>query len=402
MFGWEFPPRLSGGLGRVCQALTGALARRGCRVTFVAPTVAGDEAPAGVTLLSPPPTADATGPRAEGGRRRWSLHPYRRRRPSSGPAGWSYLAGDGVYGEDLMAEVEGFGERAAALVEGEDFDVIYGHDWMTVPACLRVKRLKGRPYVFHCHSLEYDRGVFPDDEIAAVEREGLKAADVVIAVSRYTKERIVRLHGIAEEKVVVVHNGVDEPARPLPAVRGEGEEKVVLFLGRVTYQKGPEYFVEAAARVLGEMPEVTFVMAGTGDLLPRMVERVAELKIGRRFRFTGFLEGEDLERILSESDLLVMPSVSEPFGLAALEALVRGVPVCVSRTSGVAEVVESAVKVDCSDAAAMAGRIVDLLRDPALRREMARKAREEIKGLTWEAASGRIMAVLEGLRGGGA
>jgi glycosyltransferase involved in cell wall biosynthesis len=208
---------------------------------------------------------------------------------------------------------------------------------------------------------------------------------------------IVERYGIRPEKVSVVYNAVsqEEAQRVYRAERSEKErgKKMVLSLGRITFQKGPDYFIEAAARVLQVLPEVRFVMAGTGDMMEQMIERVAELGIGDRFHFTGFLQGEEIERIFSLSDLYVMPSVSEPFGISPLEAMLYDVPVIISRQSGVAEILKHALKVDFWDVREIASKIIAVLKHPVLASEMAEKAREELRKIRWENAADRIAEV---------
>jgi glycogen synthase len=319
-----------------------------------------------------------------------------------GGEGESYLAVSDAYGEDLMAEVGRYGLAAASIAAQRRFDIIHSHDWMTIPAGLAAKKKSGRPFVLHVHALEFDRsGEQVNQEIYDLERSGMEAADAAIAVSHYTKNMMVDGYGIPPGKITVVHNAVSRsegagyrPRREAPP--GEAE-KTVLFLGRITFQKGPDYFVEAARKVLKEMPMVTFVMAGAGDMMPRIVERVAELGIGRRFRFTGFLRDTEVERIFARSDLYVMPSVSEPFGITPLEAMMYDVPVIISKQSGVAEILRHALTVDFWDVDELANKIIAVLKYPPLAGELVGKAREELKTILWEGAARRIAAVYEKL-----
>jgi len=271
---------------------------------------------------------------------------------------------------------------------------------MTIPAALHARSLTGKPLVLHVHSLEYDRsGDNINEAIGKIEQEGLTRADRIIAVSHRTQQMITEHYGIEPEKISVVYNAVSrQEARQIFNVerrqRARGHQ-MVLFLGRITFQKGPDYFVEAAARVLEVLPDVRFVMAGTGDMMEQMVERVAELGIGDRFHFTGFLQGEQIERIFSLSDLYVMPSVSEPFGISPLEAMLCDVPVIISRQSGVAEILKHALKVDFWDVRQIAGKIIAVLRHPVLAGEMAQGAQEELRKIRWETAADRIAEVYQ-------
>jgi len=289
----------------------------------------------------------------------------------------------------MFAEVNRYAQAVAARIAGERFDVIHAHDWMTFPAALVMQEQRGCPLVVHVHSLEHDRsGAGADPRIEAIERLGLERAELVIAVSFYTRALIHQIHGIPLEKIHVVHNGV-YPAKvtqPYRLARG-WSGKIVLFLGRITFQKGPEYFVEAAAKVVPLVPDALFVMAGTGDMLPRMVDRVKQLGLTEHFYFPGFLRGQEVEQIFSLADVYVMPSVSEPFGIAALEAISFETPVIISRQSGVAEVLHHALKVDFWDTHRLADLLVNALLSPELRADMVALAREELRELRWGAAA---------------
>jgi glycosyltransferase involved in cell wall biosynthesis len=307
----------------------------------------------------------------------------------------SLLASPGQYGSDLFDEVRRYGEAAGAISRRCAFDVIHAHEWLSVRAALHARQESGRPFIFHIHALEFDRsGGNGDPRICAMERLGLAEADHVITVSHYTKRMIVEQYGIDAGKVTVIHNAVSrsEVTSAYGVVKQPGE-KIVLFLGRITHQKGPGYFVEAAATVLRAFPGVTFVMAGSGDLMPQMVERVAELGMGSRFLFTGFLRGGEVERMFAASDLYVMPSVSEPFGIAPLEAMLYDVPVIITRQSGVSEVLHHALTVDFWDVDELANKICAALTYDALTREMVEQSREELKAITWDRAAQEIEGV---------
>jgi len=305
------------------------------------------------------------------------------------------------YGEDLFAEVARFAMAAARRVHGQKYDLEHAHDWMTFPAGIEIARRAGAPLMVHVHSLEYDRaGRGADRDIVTVEHQGLENAARVIAVSYYTRGLINRLHGTPLDKISVVHNGVYERE----VVEAYTEQRtstgpVVLFLGRVTFQKGPEYFVQAAARVLEHIPDAVFVMAGSGDMLPRMKALVEELGITESFRFPGFVRGAELERTFSTADVYVMPSVSEPFGIAPLEAMSYDRPVIVSKQSGVSEVLRNALKVDFWDVDKIASQIVALLELPELRRVIVERAREEIRHIHWDAAATKLIPIYESVIG---
>ncbi|MGD8316615.1 MAG: glycosyltransferase [Myxococcales bacterium] len=299
------------------------------------------------------------------------------------------------YGDDLFAEVARYAMATVRRVEGQHYDLVHAHDWMTFPAGIEIARRLGKPLLVHVHSLEYDRaGRGADRDIVSIEHQGLDNATRVIAVSYYTRSLIHRVHNIPLDKISVVHNGVY--GRETVEAYTEQQNStgpIVLFLGRVTFQKGPEYFVQAAARVLEHVPNAIFVMAGSGDMLPRMKALVEDLGITESFRFPGFVRGAELERTFSTADVYVMPSVSEPFGIAPLEAMSHDRPVIVSKQSGVSEVLRNALKVDFWDVDKMASQIVALLELPELRREIVERAREEIRNIHWDAAAEKLVPI---------
>lgn len=301
------------------------------------------------------------------------------------------------YGSDLFAEVARYATAATRRVRGRRYDLVHAHDWMTFPAGAEIAARVGAPLITHVHSLEFDRAAEgADRDIVAVEHQGLESATRVVAVSYYTRGLIHKVHGTDLDKISVVHNGVYARETVQAYAREQGTEgPVVLFLGRVTFQKGPEYFVEAAARVLEQVPDATFVMAGSGDMLPRMKALVEQLGIEESFRFPGFVRGAELERTFSTADVYVMPSVSEPFGIAPLEAMSYDRPVVVSKQSGVSEVLRNALKVDFWDVDRMASQIVGLLELPELRRVIVERAREEIRHIHWDAAAEKLIPIYQ-------
>ncbi|HUH66166.1 MAG TPA: glycosyltransferase family 4 protein, partial [Syntrophales bacterium] len=311
-------------------------------------------------------------------------------------SGISHILGTpGHYGGDLIAEVMRYARAAGRVARGHSFDIIHAHDWMTVFAGLYARRVSGKPLVLHIHSLEFDRsGEHMNRDIYYLERYGMVLCDHIIAVSNYTKNMIVKHYGIDADKISVVHNAVSRAEAPgLYHWERMPERKIVLFLGRITFQKGPDYFVEAAAKVLADFPDVTFVMAGSGDMMPRMIERVAELQMGKNFHFTGFLKGEEVDRIFSMSDIYVMPSVSEPFGISSLEAMVYDVPVIISRQSGASEILDHVLTVDFWDVDEIANKIIAILRHPSLAAEIVARSREQLKNIHWGKAAEKIAEV---------
>jgi glycogen synthase len=412
MYGWEFPPHISGGLGVACLGMTRALKDKGHDIAFVLPRLRqGAQHGSPVRLLAASPETGVV--KDDAGKTQWAspegveislvdspLVPYLDERAyrsrlveREGSSQTSPVAKEGHrleltgdYGPDLMSEVDRYARVAGGIAARVPHDIIHAHDWLTMLAGIEAKRMNGKPLVVHVHALEPDRsGEAVNPVVFGIERVGMAAADRVVAVSHYTKEIIVKRYGIDPSKVTVVHNAVSRrdpgvlPTRDLTKRR----DKIVLFLGRITFQKGPDYFIEAAARVMEDRRHVHFVIAGSGDMAPRMIERVAELRKGRRIHFTGFLSGAAVERIFLMSDVYVMPSVSEPFGISPLEAMCYDVPVIISRQSGVSEVLKHALKVDFWDVDDMASKIISLIDHPPLHRELVSQGARELEKIQW-------------------
>lgn len=290
------------------------------------------------------------------------------------------------YGTDLVGDAERYAHLVVGLARDAEMDVVHAHDWLTFPAAIALSGLRRVPLVVHVHSTEFDRaGASINQRVYEIERAGMQAADRVIAVSNFTKSIVVRRYGVPEGKIDVAYNGIErEAAQPAPGAAIRADDRIVLFLGRITMQKGPEYFIAAAQRVLEKMENVRFVLAGSGDMALRMMELAGNLGIGDKVLFTGFLKGTDVERIFSLADCYVMPSVSEPFGLAALEAIRQEVPVIISKTSGASEVLRHVLKVDFWDINDIADKILAVLRYPPLGRTLREEGTFEIQRLTWE------------------
>jgi len=304
------------------------------------------------------------------------------------------------YGSDLIGDAYRYARLAVAMTAHEQYDVIHAHDWLTFPAAQMLSQISGRPYVAHIHSTEFDRaGTHANARVVEVERAGLAGAHRIITVSQLTKSIIVRRHSIAPGKIDVVYNGIDlsstsSQSAPIPlALRPARKtaDQTVLFLGRITFQKGPEYFIRAAKRVLEVLPNVKFVLAGSGDLALRIMQEANALGIGQRVFFTGFLDARDVDRVFEMADCYVMPSVSEPFGIAALEALAHQVPVILSRTCGACEVLEHVLKVDFWDCDDIANKIIAVLRYPALAQTLRDNSGAQLHQLTWSVAAERCV-----------
>ncbi len=416
MFGWEFPPHISGGLGTACYGITKGLAANGVEVLFVMPSASGDEDQSSARIINASDVAvydsftniDEYLGKVQFLRVGSNLMPY------ISPENYSLLSEEerhfqtmeftthfrskykfsGKYGANLYEEVARYAMVGGAIAAENDFDVIHAHDWLTYLAGIAAKRVSGKPLVIHVHATEFDRdGENYNTIVYDIEKRGMNEADRVITVSDWTRNIVINRYGIDASKVVTVHNAVDFSGRSDIKVNRTVKEKVVTFLGRVTLQKGPEYFIEAARKVLDRCDNVRFVMAGSGDLLNRSVRRVAQLGMADKFHFTGFLRGADVQRMFAYSDVYVMPSVSEPFGISPLEAMISNVPTIISKQSGVAEVLKHAIKVDFWDIDALADSIYALVNYPAISKIASEKGFEEVSTLKWNNAAAKMKAV---------
>ncbi len=391
MLGWELPPRFAGGVGVVADAILRALAKRGHELTYLMPAALGAPGPEGVRLLDMPARVGTGAVASRLVSYAGAAPPIRIPGEATPPAGMP------LYGAELLDEVERFAADAAERVAQANvpFDVIHAHDWTTFRAGLALRGKTGKPLVAHVHITEFDKsgGSYADPRVFALEREGIAGADRVVAVSRRVAETCRERYGADPARVRVVYNAVasDESAPEAPRL----PRPLVLFLGRITLQKGPEYFLEAAKRVLEVQPDAHFVMAGTGDMLPKMIERAAELGIADHVSFPGFVDRERAAALYAAADVFVMPSVSEPFGIVPLEAMDRGVPVIVSRQSGVSELITNALKCDPWEVERMAELIAAALRYPALSLELSARGRAEVAGHTWSLAASKLEAIYD-------
>ncbi|MEM6750711.1 MAG: glycosyltransferase [Planctomycetota bacterium] len=352
------------------------------------------------------PEPDRTGRVSRGASAAQSMPQGTSARNEAGPISFFGGGGDGGgddYGGDLLAEARRYADLVLDLAAGVEFDAVHAHDWLTFPAAQAVAAKYGKPMVAHVHSTEYDRsGDQPHQLLVEIERQGVAVADRVIAVSHLTRRMLESRYGCDSDKIRVVYNGLEngtiesrlKAPNPKPIRK---TDKIVLFLGRITMQKGPEYFVSAAKRVLECVSDVKFVMAGSGDQVRKVIELAAEYGIGDRVLFTGFLRGDDVARVFQMADVYVMPSVSEPFGIAPLEAISHDVPVIISKTSGVSEVLEHVLKVDFWDVEEMANKIAAVLKYPPLGATLRRHADLEASRLTWDMAAERCDEVYDEL-----
>ena len=386
MFGWEFPPLSSGGLGTACYGLTKGLSNKGVEITFVLPYAFDADNADFLKLVS------ASNIRIR--KIASALQPYMSSQEYKKSLGKK--PGPRMYGSTLFDEVYRYTLAAEKIAEEEDFDVIHCHDWMTFGAGIRAKRKKNKPLVLHVHATELDRtgGHKVNQYVYDLERHGMHKADRVIAVSNFTKNKIMTHYNIPSEKIKVVHNAVDFSQHYYDEnFEIKKTDKVVLFLGRVTLQKGPDYFVYAAKKVLEHEKNVKFVIAGSGDMEPFIIEKAAELGIADKVLFAGFLNQDDVERAYKMADVYVMPSVSEPFGITALEAMKNKAPVIVSKQSGVSEVIRHCLKVDFWDVNELSSKIISLLRYKPLHETMKENAYFEVKKFNWDVPAQKCIDV---------
>lgn len=425
MLGWEFPPFISGGLGTACHGLTRALSRRDVDVLFVLPRDPGAEHATHVTLMaasgqriSSPQGSETVFDDPAMAHVQVKALPSKMVSPYQSTGGQLHaggVAGDGNgeslavlgingqsaagphYAGDLIAETRHYAQLCVRLARDEQFDVIHAHDWMTYPAGLAVAAATGKPLVVHVHSTEFDRsGDNVNQQVYDIERRGVHGACRVVTVSYLTKSITQHRYGVGADKIDVIYNGIEYNGQCngnayQPRTGIKRGEKIVLFLGRITMQKGPEYFVGAAKKVLEKFDNVKFVMAGTGDKVADVIELAAKEGIGHKVLFTGFLRGADVQRVFEMADVYVMPSVSEPFGIAPLEAISHDVPVIISKTSGVAEILTHALKVDFWDTHDIADKILAVLRHPPLSSTLREQADLEVRGITWDGAAAKCL-----------
>ena len=422
MFGWEFPPHIAGGLGTACYGIVKGLSHCGVSTMFVMPSASGDEDQSAAQIINasdvPVQITDTMNvddfldkvqfvhigtnmvPYLDPAEFHTLVEEDRRRqvRDFSVHYGHTYKF-SGKYGSNLMEEVARYAMVGGtiAMTHKDEFDVIHAHDWLTYMAGIAAKRLSGKPLVVHVHATSFDRSSDNniDTRVYDIEKRGMEAADKVITVSDLTRNIVITKYGIDPSKVVTVHNAVDFSGRSNVNVEKGVKDKVVTFLGRITFQKGPEYFIEAAAKVLKRCDNVRFVMAGSGDMMNRSIRQVARLGISDRFHFTGFLRGKEVQEMFALSDVYVMPSVSEPFGISPLEAMRTGVPSVISKQSGASEVLKYAFKVDFWDVDAMADEIYALLKYPALANFASKYGFDEVNTLKWNNAAVKIKNVYE-------
>ena len=413
MFGWEFPPHISGGLGTACQGIVNGLIQNNVDVIMVVPKAYGDESTEKFRLVDagsiPVRSAGSYGKRLKETLSFFEIdspilpyvHPDEFGQYLVSAASKSYLESidakgavyykfAGKYGKDLMTEVWNYALVASEIAKTKDFDVIHAHDWLSFPAAIMARDISKKPLVVHIHSTEFDRSENVKDQVYQMEKKAMEVADLVIAVSGFTRQILIDRYGIPPSKINTVHNAVESPYSSPLRESGKFAQKIISYLGRVTFQKGPEYFIEAASKVLEKDNRFRFVMAGNGNMLHQMIEKTARLRISDRFHFTGFLKGNQVSRLLNMSDAYVMPSVSEPFGISPLEAIQHRIPTIISKQSGVQEILKNVIKVDFWDTDAMANSIYAIGRYKALSKTLIHGSWQEVKGSSWRVQSQKI------------
>ena len=408
MFGWEFPPHILGGLGTASYGLTKGMHNNGdMEITFVIPKPYGDEEKgfANIVGANCTPVAwrdvdyDYVNSRIG---KVMDPHLYYSLRDHI-YADFNYMRLNdlgciefsGRYPDNIVEEINNYSIVAGVIARTIPCDIIHSHDWLTYPAGIHAKNVTGKPLVIHVHASEFDRSRGkPNPIVFGIEKDGMNNADHIITVSELTRRTVIEKYGIDPAKVTTVHNAViplNDELLNLP--RHEKKDKVITFLGRITMQKGPEYFVEAAAKVLQKNKHVRFVMAGGGDMEAAMIRLAAQRDIADRFHFTGFLRGKEVYQMFRDSDVYVMPSVSEPFGISPLEAMEMGVPSIISKQSGCAEILTNVIKTDYWDIDAMADAMHALVSYPALHEYLKVEGIREIHGITWEKAGKKVIDI---------
>ena len=412
MFGWEFPPHILGGLGTASFGLTKGMVENGdLDITFVIPKPWGDEPKDFAQIIGANTTPvvwkdvnyDYVQQRIGHVMDPQTYYDLRNHIYADfnhiGTNDLGCIEFSGRYPDNLLEEINNYSIVAGVIARTVDFDVIHSHDWLTYPAGIHAKQVTGKPFVIHVHATDFDRSrgnVNPT--VFAIEKDGMNHADHIITVSNLTRRTVIEKYGINPDKVTTVHNAVEPLSQELLNVEVPPKhDKVVTFLGRITMQKGPEYFVEAAAQVLQKVHNVQFVMAGGGDMMEKMIRLAARRGISERFHFAGFLRGKQVYEMLKASDVYIMPSVSEPFGISPLEAMQMGVPSIISKQSGCAEILNNVIKVDYWDTKAIADAIYSIITYPAMYNELREHGLKEVNEIVWKKAGAKVIDIYKRL-----
>ncbi len=393
MFGWEFPPHNSGGLGVACFGLTKALSSKNIEILFVLPKKFDGIKNNFLKIIDPGKSYSSSyvfdSP----------INPYMTEKKYHSLLSFK----EENYGKSLFDEVMRYARFGEIIAEREEFDIIHAHDWLSFGAGIRAKIKSGKPLIAHVHATEYDRGggYGINSLVYGLEKEGMEYADKIIAVSNFTKNIIINNYHINPAKIEVVHNGIDFKENQsfvenIHKIKSNNK-KIVLFVGRLTLQKGPDYFIKAAKKICAHSNNIYFVISGSGDMEYQLIEEVARYGISDRVFFTGFLRGEELRKAYKMSDLFVMPSVSEPFGITPLESLVNGTPVLISKQSGVSEVISNVLKVDFWDVDEMANKILTTLNQEPLLESLRKNGEKDVQKVTWENSADKCIDIYNSL-----
>ena len=416
MFGWEFPPHILGGLGTASHGLTKGMAmQEDMDITFVIPKPLGDEDQSFLRIIgmnnTPLVWKDVS----------WDYVNSRIGKMMNPQlyfdlrdhiyADFRYFPNNdlgciefsGRYPSNLLEEINNYSIVAGVIARTVKMDIIHSHDWLTYPAGIHAKSVTGKPLVIHVHATDFDRSrgkVNP--QVYAIEKDGMDHADHILTVSNLTRNTVIEKYNQNPRKVTTIHNAVEPLADEIEALTPKKgtKDKVITFLGRITMQKGPEYFVEAAARVLKKADHVRFVMAGSGDMMNQMIRLAAQRNISDKFHFTGFMKGSQVYEVLKSSDVYVMPSVSEPFGISPLEAMQCGVPTIISKQSGCAEILNKTIKTDYWDIEAMADAMYSIITYPSMYEYLKVEGKKEVDAITWQDAGLKVRKIYDNVLAG--
>ena len=396
-FGWEFPPARNGGLGVACYGLTRELLQNNVEVIFVLPKTQETKGDARFLFADHERLVKVRHTDI-------AIRPYQHADSTLNMiVGYDQDGNPIMRSRTILEEVHRFAHQASLIAQEEAFDVIHAHDWTSYLAGVAAKRATGKPLVIHVHATSFDQAASEhvDPEMFKIEQECFLQADQVVTVSGYTKNIVVEKHGVPAEKVAVVHNGCDtyEPPRHQPALselKRQGK-RIVLYHGRISIQKGVDYFVRAARRVVDMDPNVVFIISGSGDMMKQIVEQVGVMGLSQHVLFAGALWDEERDRMYQSVDLMVMPSVSEPFGLVPLEALQHGTPSVITKQSGVSEVLTHVLKVDFWDTEEMANQILSSLKYPTVREQIVAEGKQQLHGLSWKQAAEKVKKIYQDL-----
>ncbi len=391
MFGWELPPKNSGGLGVACFNLTKALSCENAEVIFVLPR-SEKVFSCGFRVIFASNNVKIRNVNSLLGE---YLTPEKYLKKKA------FVDSSGFYGSSLFDEVRRYGELAKKIAKEEKFDVIHAHDWLSFLAGIEAKRVSKKPLVVHIHATEFDRtaGGSVNQLVYEIEKMGMEEADKVIAVSNLTKDIIIKRYGIDKDKIEVVYNAHEDiQIKKHKDLLGDiFKKKIVAFIGRITIQKGPDYFLKAAKKCLEVNKDILFVMAGSGDMKEEMIRRVSEMGMTDNFLFEDFLRGEDLNRLYQSASLFVMPSVSEPFGIMALESIQNGTPVLISKQMGAGEKLVHCLKADFWDIDDMANKILSVVSYEELQECLSKNGKRDLDKFSWRKSAKKCINIYKNI-----